>query len=263
MDTATFLETRRVFSLRDAVAALSPGQRKGALDRLQYFAKQGRVKSVAYGVYASVPAGADARRFQPDRYLVAAALRPDGVISHHAALELLGAAHSDWSTCTVLTRRRRPPVSLDGVTIQFLAPPAMLARRHRDNLGVRPVDRLGQTLRVTGPERTLVDGFWQPGLVGGLPELVESAAGFGVLDLDLLREVLKAYDQKTLFAAVGWFLERYQRTFFVSAKYLSALQKRCPKAPHYLLRAERGGVMVPRWNLIVPEPLVRGEPNEP
>jgi len=192
MGTATFLETRRVFSLRDAVAALSPGQRKGTLDRLQYFAKQGRVKSVAYGVYASVPAGVDARRFQPDRYLVAAALRPDGVISHHAALELLGAAHSDWSACTVLTRRRRRPVALDGVTIQFLTPPAMLARRHRENLGVRPVDRLGQTLRVTGPERTLVDGFWQPGLVGGLSELVESAAGFGILDLDLLREVLKA-----------------------------------------------------------------------
>jgi len=264
MDTKTFLETRQVFSLADAVAALSPGNRKGALDRLQYYAKLGRVKPVAYGVYSTVSPGVDPVRFQPDRYLVAAALRPDGILSHHAALELLGAAHSDWNVCTVLTRRRRPPVRLDGVTIRFVAPPVMLARQKSEAMGVRTVDRLGTSLKVTGPERTLVDGFWQPALVGGLAELIESASGFGVLELDLLASVLSAYGQKVLWAAVGWFLERYQRTFFVPPEYLTQLERHRPKALQYLLRNERGGVKIRRWNLVVPEYIERGaEADEP
>lgn len=264
MESRAFLGTHPVFTLAEAVAGLTPGNRKGALDRLQYFAKRGLVKQVAHGVYAAVPTGMDASAFSADRYLVAASLRADAVFSHHAALELLGAAHSDWNECSVLTHRRRPPVVVAGVTLRFVPYPTMLVRRQKEALGVRNVDRLGRRLRVTGPERTLVDGFWQPGFVGGLAELVESAAGFGVLDLDLLREVLQAYGRKTLWAAVGWFLERYERTFFVPQDYLHELERNRPRSPHYLDTPRGQGRFVARWHLVVPEVLVSGaEPDEP
>lgn len=264
MESREFLGTHSVFTLPEAVAALTPGNRKGALDRLQYFARRGLVKQVAHGVYASVPPGMDAAAFVADRYLVAASLRADAVFSHHAALELLGAAHSDWNECSVLTHRRRPPVNVAGVTLRFVPYPTMLVRRHQEALGVRTVDRLGRRLRVTGPERTLVDGFWQPNLVGGLVELIESAAGFGVLDLNLLREILQAYGRKTLWAAVGWFLERHQRTFFVPPDYLGELQRHRPISPHYLDTPRGQGRLAPRWNLVMPEVLAAGaEPDEP
>ena len=94
-------------------------------------------------------------------------------------------------------------------------------KKQAQETGVRQVRREGQAVNCTGPERTLVDGFRQPRWVGGLSELVESASGFGVLDLDLLEQVLLAYDQRTLWAAVGWFLERYQERFFVPDQYLA------------------------------------------
>jgi predicted transcriptional regulator of viral defense system len=263
MESRAFLGTHPVFTLAEAVAGLTPGNRKGALDRLQYFAKRGLVKQVAHGVYASVPAGVDSSAFTADRYLVAASLRADAVFSHHAALELLGAAHSDWNECSVLTHRRRAPAVVAGVTLRFISYPTMLVRRRKEALGVRDVDRLGRRLRVTGPERTLVDGFWQPNLVGGLAELVESASGFGVLDLDLLNQVLRAYDHKTLWAAVGWFLERYERTFFVSPEYLRDLERHRPRSPHYLDTPRGQGRLAARWNLVLPESLVAGaEPDE-
>ncbi len=55
--------------------------------------------------------------------------------------------------------------------------------------------RLGEVNRpgITGPERTLVEGFRRPGLVGGLEELVVPAAGFATLDLEQLEEVLRRY----------------------------------------------------------------------
>jgi hypothetical protein len=49
--------------------------------------------------------------------------------------------------------------------------------------------------------------------VGGAEELGRSASGLAVLDLDFLEKVLKRYDITNLWAATGWFLERFQKTF--------------------------------------------------
>lgn len=264
MDTATFLQTHRVFSLDEAVRALDPaGGRKATLERLKYTASRGKVKKVARGVYATVPPGVDPAKFQPDRFLAAAALRPDAIFSHHSALELLGAAHSEWRQCTAYSARRSHPFKLDGVELRFLSQPQPLVRRQLTALGTRSIRRFERELRVTGPERTLVEGFRQPDLVGGLSELVESAGGFSVLELPLLFKLLDAYGQKVLWAAVGWFLDTYRATFFVSEKDLALIEKHVPKAPQYLAKDQRGGVLVQPWNLIVPAYLAEGrEPDE-
>ncbi len=82
----------------------------------------------------------------------------------------------------------------------------------------------------------LIDGFRRPDLVGGLAEFVESAAGFSVLELPLLFELLDAFGQKLLWAAVGWFLETYRATFFVSDGDLALINKHAPRASLYLAR---------------------------
>lgn len=264
MDTSTFLQTHRVFNLDEAVQALAPsGGRKATLERLNYAAGRGKLRKLARGVYASVPPGVEPTKFQPDRFLVAAALRPDAVFSHHSALELLGAAHSEWRRCTAYSARRSQPFDVDGLDLRFLSHPQPLVRKQATELGTRSVHRLDRKLRVTGPERTLIDGFRRPDLVGGLAEFVESVAGFSVLELALLFELLDVFGQKVLWAAVGWFLETYRATFFVSDEDLALINKHLPRAPLYLARDQRGGVLVRRWNLIVPDALVEGkEPDE-
>ena len=250
------MQAHEVFTLRDLSKALRLSPR-AALDRVKYHRHLGRLKTVTKGVYAAVPTGHDVRNFHPDRFLVAATIRPDAIFSHHAALELLGAAHSDWNVCTVFTTSLRPPVSVGSVEIRFLNHPPALVRKGLERLGTREEPRLRVTLRITGPERTLLDGFRQPRWAGGPEELVESATGLGTLDLKLLLRLLEAYDEKLLWGATGWFLERYQRQFFVPLGYLTTLEKRRPKSPHYLLRSQRGGVMASRWNVILPESVMR------
>lgn len=264
METASFLQTHRVFSLDEALRALAPaGGRKAVLERLKYAARRGKVKTLARGVYATIPPDADPAMFRPDPFLVAAVLRPDAVFSHHSALELLGAAHSLWRRCTAYSTRRPQHFALGGSDLQFLAPPEALVCQGLTELGTRSVRRLDRELRVTGPERTLIDGFRQPDRVGGLAELVESAAGFPVLELPLLFELLNAYRRKVLWAAVGWFLDTYREAFFVGETDLARIEQQVPKAPQYLARDQRGGVLVRRWNLIVPEQLVAGrEPDD-
>jgi predicted transcriptional regulator of viral defense system len=264
MDTSTFLQTHRVFNLDEAVEALAPvGGRKATLERLKYAVSRGKLKKLARGVYASVPPGVEPEKFQPDCFLATVALRPDAIFSYHSALELLGAAHSEWRLCTAYSIRRSQLFNLDDIEVRFLSQPQRLVRQQSSELGARSVRRFDRELRVTGPERTLVDGFRRPDLVGGFAEFIESAAGFSVLELPLLFELLDAFRQKVLWAAVGWFLETYRTTFFVNNDDLELINTHVPKAPLYLAKDQRGGVLVRRWNLIVPGALVEGkEPDE-
>jgi len=262
--TADFFATHPVFSLDEAEGKLAPpGGRTGTVERLKHHLESGRLKVATRGVYAVVPPGVSAEGFRPDPFLVAAAARSDAVFSHHSALKLLGAAHSVRHQCTVYTGKRRRPIQLGGTTIRFLEHPRPLRKDDRSHFGTRRIERRGRLLEVTGPERTLIEGFRRPRLIGGLEELVISASGFPILDLDLLAELLRHYDAANLWAATGWFLERLQQSFHVPDLLLEVMERRRPRSPQYMERGRRGGVLAPRWNLIVPRSIIQpGEPDE-
>ena len=260
-----FLTANPVFSLED-LAKVAGGRdpRARARERVKYYVETGRVRRLARELYAAVPAGAKAGSFAPDPFLVGAALRADAVFSHHSALELLGAAHSDWNVCTAYTAGTPASVRWGSHTARLLAAPTLALGEKWNTLGERSVQRAGRTLRVTGTERTLVEGFRQLRWAGGLAELSESAGGFASLDLKILRDVLTAYDKRSLWAATGWFLERHAKAFYVTPGALEEFEKHRPKARHYLPRGARGGVFVPRWNLMLPPTLAaEGGAGEP
>lgn len=254
--TPAFFAMHPVFSLGEATSALNPpGGRKAMVERLKHHLEKGRLMTVTRGIYAVVPPGASPSEFRPDPFLIAAAVRADAVFSHHSAIELLGAAHSVWNQVTLYTEKRRRPLHLAGQAIRFLEYPRAMTIPSKEAFGIRKVERLGKMLRATGPERTLIEGFRRPALAGGLDELVQSAAGYPVLDLELLEEVLRRYDIANLWAAAGWFLERFQKAFYVPDGVLVRMERRRPHSPQYLERNVRGGWLASRWNLILPNSL--------
>jgi predicted transcriptional regulator of viral defense system len=256
MKTSEFLATHPVFSLDEAAAALdSPRGRAGTIERLKYYLGKRRLKLLTRGIYAVVPPGVRPQQFHPDPFLTASAVRPDAVFSHHSALELMGAAHSLWRQITLYTERRRKPLCIDAFDILFLGHPRLNRSNLPDDIGTQRVERRGKVLRTTGPERTLVEGFRRPALVGGLEELIDSAIGFPTLSLSQLEEILRLYNVARLWAAVGWFLERHHKTFHVDDEYLERFEQRCPRSPQYLERKLRGGWLASRWNLILPKTL--------
>lgn len=85
-------------------------------------------------------------------------------------------AHYGPSSVLVLTSSRaRIDRSLTTVS-------AFAARLRRTGFGVVELDRRGRTLRLTGPQRTLVDGFAAPTLsASGTAALITALFGFGFL----------------------------------------------------------------------------------
>lgn len=262
--TTEFMALNQVFTV-DEFAEHLGGQKSLAQYRVRYYLRQKRLTRLANGVYATVPLGVNPETFAPDVYLTAAAIRPDAVFAYHAALELLGQAHSVWWTCTVCTTRLRAPVALGKSTIKFLSHPPAVRRRARPassrrkagTLWTTEISRGGQSLRVTTPERTLVDGFRELSLVGGLDELVESMDGFATLKPEALRDILRAYDNGRLWAAVGWYLQRRLKGLFLNHSVLREFKKNRPRTRVYLVPGQRGGVVARDWNLVVPEHLQR------
>jgi len=254
---AEFLADRPVFTTRElAVARGAAGDTDGAYHQLKHHLQTGRVKQVVRGIYAAVPPGVDAEVFEPDRYLVAAAAEPNGIFAYHAALELLGVAQTVWSECVLHCDRPRAPIELDSTTLVFLPVPRPLHRRGAEDVGVRRVGHESRSLRVTGAERTIVEGFRQPHRVGGVQELVESASAVPVLDFDLLEEVLEAYGQRSLWAAVGWFVERHRGDWLPPERFLARCRTERPRGRQYLVRGRRGGTTLAKWNLILPPEIV-------
>ena len=253
-----FLNEHEVFTLDDLMrVAGGKDPKRTARERVKYYVGTGRLLNLSRELYAVVPPSVDRDKFVPDSFLVARALRKDAVFSHHSALQLLGAGHSDWSVCTAFSSARPTVLRWTSRSVQMLRSPIEALGEAWQTIGVRQVAYRGLSLRVTGPERTLVEGFRQPKWVGGLSELVESSAGFASLSLELLRSVLTAYDQRSLWAAVGWFLERHARAFHVSESELESFAAHRPKSKHYMPRGMRGGTLVSRWNLVLPQEVVK------
>jgi len=251
--TRDFLTQHPVFTLATfrgeaAKHGVSPS---AVVTRLRYALARGDLMLVTNGVYAVVPSGGRTE-FRPDRFLVATALRDDAVLAYHSALELLGLAHSVYRDVYYLTARRRRDVRLADGRVRALLPPKRLRDTGREGVGVEVRERLGVKLRVTGPERTLVDCCASPKYAGGLEETIEAWRSVTALDLGRLTAYLDLLDERRLVAISGFLLEQQAERLFVPGALLDELARKRPTSKVYLDRGQRGGKLAARWNLIVP-----------
>ena len=255
----TFAGTHPVFTLEElAMARGRPQDLAAARNQLKHHIRRGRIKSIARGIHATVPPGACSRDWQPDPMDVAAAARPDGVFSYHSAFELLGFGYSAWNVVTLHCSRRRSPISVGSTELLFLPTPTRIRRAQAEGLGLQEAERSGRQIRFSGPERSLVEGFQRPDRMGGLLELAECASAIAVLDFELLERVLETYDERSTWAAVGWFAALHRDRWLPPESFLQRCEKQRPRSNQFLVRDERGGRLLSRWNLIVPENLLSG-----
>ncbi len=108
-------------------------------------------------------------------------------------------------------------------------------------------------IRVTSPERTLVDVLDRPDLSGSREEIWRSLESIEFFDLDKVAEYAILLGNATTGAKVGFFLEQHRELLMVENHHLNPLHDMRPLQPHYLDRTKRkSGRLMPEWNLVVP-----------
>jgi predicted transcriptional regulator of viral defense system len=214
----------------------------------------GNLLHVRRGLYARVPEGAAAATFRVDPYLVASRLAEDAVIAYHGALQLLGKAHSQSQRLTYLSSRRAKPFAFQDTEFVPILVPVALRELPDLGGGLREERRHGLAVKVTGYERTLVDVLDAPEHGGGWEEIWRSLEGIEFVDLDFVVAYALRLGSALTIARVGFFLEQHKDPLLVEERHLKALRSRSPAQPRYFDRRHRkGGELLPRWNLIVPE----------
>jgi predicted transcriptional regulator of viral defense system len=221
---------------------------------LKHHVAAGHLIHVRRGLYARVPEGANAASYRVDPYLVASRLSDDAVVAYHSALQLLGKAYSLSHRITYLTAHRAKPFSFQDNDFVPVLVPVSLRKLPEFGGGLRDERRQGLSVRVTGYERTMVDVLHAPQHGGGWEEIWRSLEGIEFFDLDFVVEYALRLGTALTIARVGFFLEQHKDALMVEERHIEALRRHCPSQPVYFERRHRkGGKLLSRWNLIVPE----------
>lgn len=252
MTPEQFLATHRVFTRRELLA-VSAGRSPATVDRtLVRWRQQRRIEPVKRGLFVHLQSHPD---LLPDFPLLAARMAPDAAAAYHTALEVHGWAQSLFERFFFVTWTGVKAVEYRGRRLVPVRPRAQLLPDGGEPwIEIR--EREGHELRVTGPERTVVDVLDRPELAGGIEEVWRSLDGLTAIDPVTLVEYVRRLGGGRLASRVGYFLESRREDLAIPQVTLDDLQAMVPEHPVYLERA-RGGRLDRRWRLFVPDVLIR------
>lgn len=260
MKTTDFLATHPVFTAEEFRKFLEDRGSSNKWTRkalLAHHEDQGRVLRIRRGLYASVSPGSLPNPSNVDPHLVAAKLTVDAVLGYHTALEFHGWAYSVYRRFYYLARRKSLPLRFGSNLFRSVQFPKALVRKQREDFGVSLSERAGLPVRVTSPERTLVDMLDRPDLSGGWEEIWRSLGSVEYFDLDQVVEYALLLGNSTTAAKTGFFLERHREALMVEEAHLGPLRQRRPRQPHYMERsAGKKGRLIREWNLVVPNDIL-------
>lgn len=222
----------------DEAAAVLGGDRERASQALTHLAASGYFERVRQRLW--VRSGAPV-----DRYRLGARVASPYAFSYGSALVLHGAGSAERSEVLVATPRRFAAFEYDGVLYRRALP---WAEQGRVRVPAGP-----EFVWATTRERTLVDCVRVPANAGGLAELLRAAEALTRLDSAEILTWVDNYGEANLAARVGFVLDALD---LADDALLDRLERRRPRARVYLEAGRRGGRLVRRWNLIVPEHLL-------
>ena len=112
-------------------------------------------------------------------------------------------------------------------------------------------------VKVVAKERLLVDLLDRMELSGGWEEITNAFMYETDLDWQKMLDYTKQLNHPATAARLGFMLERFQDTMQVPEDVLTGLSPLIPRTPEYFYRSNRKGNFVNRWNLYVPEEMLK------
>ena len=259
MNFEHFFECRSVFTLQEVELFL---RSEGSCDRqalklfLSRACRKGNMGRIRRGLYYVVPSDDSPKTCWVDLHLAAALMAWDAVLAYTSALEY----HLDIDSPVTervffLTDRNVRPTHFRSFHFTPCATSRHLRRMDWENFAVEEDNRRPERVRLTSPERTLVDSLDRLSFCGGWRRLLPLLRQLRNLDLDLIVDYLKRCDSPSATVRVGWFLDKYDDYSDRSPLDYAHFHEHRPKQIRYLVPGERNGVLMPSWNLIVPREL--------
>lgn len=252
--TTSFLSAHPVFTRAEFAAAFGRSASSASVTSLlKHHLRAGNIKRLSREVFAAVPAHLSAEHLMVDRFAAASKLRPDGVLGYHSALELHGAAYSEFNEVQLVSRGRPELADLPFGPCRFVNPPKALLDAGKTDYLTVAMDRLGVSIKVTAIERTAVDVLHRTDIAGGAEEVLQSLDLVRYLDPEKVVDYVELLGIRSLASLAGWWLERRQSALGVPEGTLDRLRALRPRSKHYALGAKPGdAVLIEPWRVLLP-----------
>lgn len=241
-----YLELAARQIVRTSEGAELLGKEKTARDIFSRLRLKGFAQRILRGVYLIVPPESLGREHVADPLVLASRIpRGEYFLSHHTALELHGIAHTVFSTVYVAVDRAHPRFTFQGTTYWFVSTKHLF--------GITKTIRSGQEVQFSDLERTVVDCVRRPDLAGGLEEILKSFASLPHLNGSRVLAHLERIGERSIYHRLGFILSIVGNRARIPKELIRDLRDRLSMRVYYLLPGQKGGRLVKKWRLIVPE----------
>jgi predicted transcriptional regulator of viral defense system len=216
-----------------------------AYSLLQNYKKNGYIEQVKRNLYVAI--SLETKQSVATRFQIASHIKSDSYVTHHSAFEYYGCANQVFCEVYVASRSKFSAFSYDYVAYRYIA--------SRIDCGVV---QGSDGVRITDPERTVVDSLNDFDRVSGLEEFLRCLDLVPLLDEKKLLYYLEKYDKQFLFQKAGYLLGHFQGAFQLSDAFYSVCEKNTEKSVRYFYRGmeNESSVYDRRWRLFVPKNLM-------
>jgi predicted transcriptional regulator of viral defense system len=236
-----------VITTADAVRAYG-GDRRAAVQMLDYLRRTERVVKVRRGLYVPGPAANPEWRASLDPYVIAAHIRPEATIAFHSALVVAGVAQNPSERIIhYAVERRLPP--FEALGLRFV--PFTMAPKHLERATER-VARWGQVIRVTRPEWTVAMCCYLPSRAGGFEEILLSSEGFPRMDMKELLFAAQAQGSPAVVNRVAFLAWAHRRRWRVQREELAAFRSRLSRPTSFGSGESGRGLLYREWKVTIP-----------
>jgi len=228
---------------KDDVVKLA-GSEVAAHSLLYDYTRNRLIERVRRNLYAAI--SLETKQPVANRYVIASHLAPDACVSHHSAFEVYGYANQVYNEVYVTTKLRFTDFEYDGAAYRRVSP--------RISSGV--TEQTGG-LRVTVPERTVIDSINDFEKISGLEELLRCIELIPSLDPAKLLQYLAEYASGFLYQKTGYILEQSRDVMALPQDFFSECRAKCPQSKRYLYKGVQsdGAVYHEEWRLFAPPDL--------
>ncbi|MDR0851019.1 MAG: transcriptional regulator [Clostridiales Family XIII bacterium] len=218
------------------------GNQNTANALVQSYLKKGYIRRVKQNLYVAVNLLDDEPAVS--KYRIATKITDSAYVSHHAAFDYYGYANQVSYQVEVSSKTEFRPFNFEDITYRYLK------SRIAEGVTVRP-----DGVRVTDPERTLLDNINDFDKVMGIEELLRCIALIPTLKEDKLLQYLALYDKQFLYQKTGYILSDFQSDLNLSDDFFNKCTSHIGNSKRYLFRNSNDGIYDSKWRIIAPRDL--------
>jgi len=231
------------FTLADV--CILTGNKNTASSLLQSYINKGYIKSVKRNLYVAINLADNAP--VANRYEIGSQITASSYISHHSALAYYGYTNQVMNEVYISSDTVFRSFEFEGLKYKF--------SKSRIDEGIV---NMGDDVKVTDIERTVIDSINDFEKIGGLEELLRSLSLIPFLNEKKLLKYLNDYDKQILFQKTGYILEHFKYELNLSDDFFDSCKSEIKRSIQYLSKSfnKEHVKYDSQWQMFVPKNLL-------